>query len=279
MSIKRFIKQFLLILLIIALFALGYIFIVKKPSNDRNWEYGMDVLPTFAVNENIVDVKNIRDQVYVGEDKFKQNYFDRTYDTNNITKVWFVVSKFSGFGGVAHTYFVFDMANSDPVTVSVEARREKGEKYSLTGGFFNNFELMYVWATERDSIVRRSIISKDDVYMYELTLPVGAAKKLFLELAKRSEELNSSPRFYNTLLSNCTNELAKTANEIRDDAIPWNVSLYLPGYSAEELYKLKYIKSADSFKELERRAYITTFVRENYDNPLLTPMIRDYLIK
>jgi hypothetical protein len=270
-------KRILLFILFVVVAVCVYIYGVLKPANTREWEYGFEILPHFSIAGNRVTVKNLRDFTYVSGSTFQKGYFDEDYSIDSISRVWFVVSKFSGFEGVAHTYFVFDMTDRAPITVSVEARRERGENYDIVGGLFNSFELMYVWGSERDALVRRSLVNKDKVYMYPLTLPEGGAAKIFMRLAARSHDLESTPRFYNTLFSNCTNELAKTANDIKPGAIPWNISLVLPGYSARELQKLGYIKSSDPIEKLERDHYVTDFVREHYADTDLSMQLRTRL--
>jgi hypothetical protein len=276
-SMFKVLKISLLVLLLVILLTLLYIFLLKKPSNSRNWEFGFEILPEFTIAGDTINISNLRDNSYVSGTTFKQNYLSRSVQTSDISRAWLVVSKFTGFEGVAHTYFVFDMKNSEPITVSVEARREKGEKYDIWGGLFNNFELMYIWATERDSIVRRTLISKDNVYMYPLELKEASVQKLFLSLADRSEKLLDKPRFYNTLTSNCTNELAKSANQVKKGTVPWNIAFMLPGYSASEMIKLGFIKGEEPFKDFERRHYITDFVVEHYNDENLTEQIRNKL--
>jgi hypothetical protein len=277
-TMKHALKPIFLLLLFIVICALLFIYVFKKPSNVRDWEFGMGVLPHITIfGDSSIAVNNIRDNEYTGGTEFKEHYFNRKYSVSAISNIWFVVSKFSGFGGIAHTYFIFDMKDTDPITVSVEARREKGEKYSITGGLFNNFELIYIWATERDSVIRRSLISKDRVYMYPLVLSDESKVNLFLQLARRTQSLEYVPRFYNTLANNCTNELAKTANEIKPGTIPWNISLYLPGYSAAELHRLGYIAGDGPIDDIEKNHYITDFVSAHYADPNLTEEIRKFL--
>ncbi len=274
------IKRATFIILLTIGVILIYIFAVKQPSNERNWEVGFQTLPHFTISDSTVSIANVRDQEYIHGTEFKQNYFNKSYDAKNITRVWFLVSKFNGFhglDGIAHTHFMFDMKDSEPITVSVEARREKGEKYDIVGGLFNNFELMYVWASERDSLIRRTKISKDRVYMFPLVLSAEASQRLFLQLAQRAQKLETHPRFYNSFSSNCTNELAKSANEVKPGTIPWNIAYLLPGYAPKELHKLGYITGEGTIEEIENRHYITDFVSEHYNDPLLGKHLRESL--
>jgi hypothetical protein len=110
--------------------------------------------------------------------------------------------------------------------------------------------------------------------MYPLTISIEAAKQLFLELAQTSHELEAHPRFYNTLTSNCTNELAKAANKVRPGAIPRNVALIFPGYSEELLYKLGFIPNDVALEALRTRYYISGFVKQLYNREGFSRLLR-----
>lgn len=93
-----------------------------------------------------------------------------------LERVWFVeepftIAPFYSFEGVAHTYFVFDFQDQQPVAVSVESRRERGEGYDSIHGLFNEYELMYIWGTERDFTGRRAEVVRQ---RYAITDAVAA---------------------------------------------------------------------------------------------------------
>jgi hypothetical protein len=273
------------VIVIFAVFLIStliYFFIVSKPSNNRNWQYGFEVLPSFHMDGDLVYVRNIRNTRFDEYNKPNISYFDDVYDSSKITKVWFVyepfkVKPFTFFNGIAHTYLVFDFSNHSPVAVSVEARREKGETYDAWVGMFNQYELIYVWGTEEDETIRRVAVEKNKLYMYPLTISKENSKRLFLQLAKTSQELEANPRFYNSLTANCTNELAKAANKLQKDFIPFNISWIFPGYSIEELYKLGLLPKDKSLEELETRFYISPVVEEVYKDQHFSKTLRTNL--
>ena len=53
----------------------------------------------------------------------------------------------------------FGFEDQDFVVRSVEIRNAKGEKYSAMAGFFNQYELMYVLADERDVMWKEQLAS------------------------------------------------------------------------------------------------------------------------
>jgi hypothetical protein len=211
---------------LVALLSLTYVHLLLQPSNQRDWEFGVETLPEISIQGSSVLVQHVRDFRYTAEWTRSSGYVDRAFEVDRIERVWFVeepftIAPFTGFGGVAHTYFVFDFRDQAPLAISVESRRERGEDYDAIRGLFNEYELIYIWGTEEDLTGRRAVLEQNDLYMYPLRIPGEAARELFLQLAHASQQLESQPRFYNTLTSNCTNELAKAAN----------TAAYLPGVS------------------------------------------------
>lgn len=274
-------KILLIILLGIFLVLFFYFFILLKPSNIRNWEYGFEVLPKITINGDQVIITDLRDFTFE-KDKIIPNYKTQTVDINKLQRSWFVfepfkIKPFTSFNGVAHTYFVFDFEDSEPIVVSVEARREKGEKYDAWVGAFNQFELIYVWGTERDETIRRVVVENNPLYMYPLTISQSSAKKLFLEVAKTTHELETKPRYYNTFFSNCTNELAKIANQIKPNSIPFNIALFLPGYSIEKLYQYDYIPNNQPIEVIKQKYYISDLIRNLHDKPDFSKQLREHL--
>lgn len=264
------------------LFWLAYVWLVLQPSNERTWEFGMAPLPQVGRQSGSVVVGNLRDFRYGPDGLRSAGYLERTFAVDQLERVWFVqepftVQPFTGFNGVAHTYFVFDFRAQPPVAVSVEARRERGEAYDAVAGLFNRYELIYVWATEADITVRRAVLEHNPLYMYPLMIPAEAGRELFIQLADASHELESRPRFYNTLLSNCTNELARAANRVKADSVPLNTALVFPGYANQVLYELGYLPQDLPLEELNRRSYVTDLVAASYDREDFSERLRSAL--
>lgn len=271
-----------------AFFSFATIFIIwllymisLRPSNNRNWEVGYETLSGVEVNGTNVLIKNLRDWEYDKDGVVSSNFIEKTYNANNIRRVWFVVEPFSKFSGIAHTYFVFDFESEgqkDSVAFSVEARRQKGEKYSAFAGLFKKYELIHVWGTEHDLSGRRVIVENDELYMYPMVLDKESRTGLFLTLAAISADIEEHPRFYNTLFSNCTSQLAEYANQLRKDAIPYHYSYFLPGFAANYLYGLGYISNAEPLYTLKSKAKVTEVIRESYkDKVHFIEIIRRHL--
>ena len=162
-------KMFLPFFIIVTIF-IGSVFI-KQPKNYRDWENGFERLSSAEfISNSTIKINNIRNWQYQDDHVISANYVDETYDLDYITRVWFLVEPFSKWHAVAHTYFVFDFTDKEPVAFSIEARREKKENYSPLKGLFNSYELYYSWGTEHDFTGRRAYKDGETIYMYPLKL-------------------------------------------------------------------------------------------------------------
>jgi hypothetical protein len=264
---------------LLALLWLGYRLVVLQPVNQRDWEYGMDVLAHVTIDGDVVQVQHVRDFHWPAEGPPSSDSVDRTFDVRHLERVWFVKEPFSmpllqGFEGVAHTYFVFDFQDQPPVAISVESRRERGEGYDALRGLINEYELIYIWGTERDLTGRRAVVERSQLYMYPLVGSMDSARRLFLNLAEESRQLETRPRFYNTFTSNCTNELAKAANQAQPGAIPPHAALIFPGYSDGFLYELGFIPNAAPLETVRQQYAVTDAVAALIDQPNFSGLLR-----
>lgn len=241
LNFKKFLMYFLLILLLILIVFIVYTYIVKKPSNNLNWEFGFKKTADVTINNSIVTIKNVRDFKYNSNGPVSSNYIDLTFNVNDIVSTNYLLEPFSKFNAVAHSFLQFNFNDGQKILVSVEARRTVGEKFNAFNGLFNNYELIYVWGTSSDLIGRRILVEKATVYSFPLNMPKEYSKNLFLQMAQESIELKNKPQFYNTLTSNCTNRLAMAANKIKPNVVPFDISWVLPGYSDKFLNKIGFI--------------------------------------
>lgn len=144
---------------------------------------------------------------------------------------------------------------------------ETGEAYSAIGGALRNYELMYVWSSERDILTRIAVGLEHTLFAYKLRLEPEQMRKIFEFFVRRTNDLAEHPRFYNTLHSNCTNELAKAVNEAFPNALPWHRSWIFTGRSADWLFDLGFIESRhhETFDALTNDSDIRTLIRAHAD--------------
>jgi len=279
---RQLVRPVALAALLLGFAWIAYRLFVLQPTNQRNWEYGMETLPHIIIDKNVVHVQHERDFRWSADGPLTAAYVDRSFDVERLERVWFVeepftIAPFYGFAGVAHTYFVFDFEDQPPVAVSVESRRERGQGYDPIHGLFNEYELIYVWGTEEDLTGLRAVAEQNDLYMYPLLGSMDSGRRLFLNLAEVSQRLEPEPRFYNTITSNCTNELAKAANQAEPGAIPPNIALILPGYADAVLHDLGFIPNDAPLETVRERYAITDAVQTGIDHPDFSRLLRKRL--
>lgn len=242
-------------LLITAVFVV--VNLATTASNDRDWNDDQKVLPYADVNDNVVSIHNIRNFTYASTTSYVPNYYDKTFDLNKIKKVWYVVEPFSGIPGSAHTFLSFEFEGDQFVAISVEIRKEKGESFHPIKGLFNQYELMYVIADERDVIKLRSNYRHDLVYVYPIKTTAEKVRALFLDMITRANKLRQQPEFYNSLTNTCTTNIVRHVDTITPHRVPlFNLQILLPANSDKLAYDLGLIDASLSFTAAQQRYFI-----------------------
>lgn len=262
----------------IVLCAGTYLFFLQ-PSHERLWSEDLSKLPHITMHGDTVTIHDVRDWRYDTNGPITKRWIDRTYNIDDIEAVWLVVEPFAKWDGIAHTFFIFDFKNQQPIAVSVEARKEENETYSAFLGLFKKFELMYTWGTEQDFVLRRAVTQKHDLYMYPLAIDKTFSKQLFLDLVNVTNELYEQPAFYNTLTQNCTNTLAHSVNRVQPGTIPPAIARILPGYSDEFLYRMNYIADLGTLEEIREKYFINTIIATIHHDERFSTELRNALQK
>lgn len=207
-----------------------------KPSHERNWIPELARLPQMSVADNSLTVTNLRHFTWRTESDYDQRWETRGYDLSRIQGADLFLSYWSG-EAIAHLLVSFTFEGGDPLTMSIEVRREQGEEWSALAGFFRSYEMAYVAADERDLIGLRTQARGEDTRLYRLAATPQQARELLLAYAEDINRLAQTPRWYNTLTTNCTTVVYHLVGQL---APAWQFSLpldprvlvsgYLPGY-------------------------------------------------
>ncbi|HSF11184.1 MAG TPA: DUF4105 domain-containing protein [Nitrospirales bacterium] len=225
-----------------------------EPSNDRQWQPEVAVLPYATFDGNLVTVHNIRNFDYRTETDFTPAYYDRTYDLTNLDSADLVAAYWMG-PMIAHIFLTFGFGD-DHLAISIEARKEATEGYSSIRGFFKQYELIYIVGDERDLIRVRTNYRKDppeDVYLYPLAGSPENAKRVFLGYMHTINELRERPKFYNTLTANCTNVIWMHTR-LNPGHVSFSWKILLSGYTPEYLYEQGKVNTDLPFEELQTRS-------------------------
>lgn len=244
-------------------------FFSTQPSNNRDWQADVSVLPYATIQGSQVKVHNIRNFDYRSETDYTPAYYDKILDLKKLNGVDIIAVYWMG-PAIAHVFLSFAFEGGDHLAVSIETRKEKGEAYSTLKGFFRQYELYYVVADERDVIRLRTNYRHnppEDVYIYRASAPIENGRRLFMAYIDRINSLKNKPEFYNTLTSNCTTSIWMNTH-VNEGHVPFSWKILVSGYLPELLYEQGRLQSSGlSFSEMQRNSHVNARAQAaDYDN-------------
>jgi hypothetical protein len=248
------------------------------PSHDRDWIPELARLPQIAREGDVLTVSNLRHFRWRTETDFDQNWETRRYDLAKVEGIDLFLSYWSG-EAIAHLLLSFTFRDAPPLTFSIEVRRETTEEWSALAGFFRTYEMAYVAADERDVVGLRSHARKEDVRLFRIAATPQQARDVLLAYVADVNRLAATPRWYNTLITNCTTVVYALVGSV---APAWKFSLpldprvllsgYLPGY----LHDIGAVRTDIPLDDLVRQARIGERARLlSLDDPEFSARIRE----
>jgi len=224
------------------------------PSNYRQWQPDVAVLPSATIDGNRVTIHNVRNCDYKSETDYSCRHYDKSVDLDKLeTADLFLV--YWGSPNIAHTMLSFGFGDQGELCFSIETRKEMGEDYSALKGFFKQYELTYIVADERDLVRLRTNYRKEDVYLYRLKATPELIRKVFLDYLREVNQIKDHPEWYNALTSNCTTNIRGHTAKFNPGAkFDWRI--IVNGYLDRLLYDRGVIDTSMPFEELRRKSYI-----------------------
>lgn len=256
-TLKKILKWSALLLLFFSI-ATALLYLITEPKQERDWTVEHAVLPSIhfsgdETNPNI-SVTNIRDFKWGTDDKV--HYKEMQFQLNDIVGLKAVVSHFSAISEIAHVFLIIVLADGQELGISIEARRETNEPFSIHGGLLAQFELMHVLATPEDLLGIRKI-NNESVHVYPIKANKEKARELFSLIANDANALHQSPSLYHLFFKNCTNQLVKHVSILTNQKYPWFFQTLAPGNTGKTLYDFDLIDMPDmSFEEIQAKTLI-----------------------
>ncbi|MFK7975639.1 MAG: DUF4105 domain-containing protein [Halioglobus sp.] len=260
--IRPFWRSVLAMLLLVAL-VWGW-WLTLAPSNDREWLEDVAQLPVATLNGSQLTINNVRTYGELGNPESTLDWTTQTYDLDELIGFDIVLS-FWGPSAYGHTMTSWEFADGRHLTVSIETRKEKSEEYSAVRGFFRQFELYYVVASEADLIALRTRYRGEQVELYRVFTPDDGAKAMLLDYVKDINELAAKPRWYNAVIANCTTLIWRHAKAI-GSSFPLDWRLLANGFVVELGYELGTVNNTMSYPELRAASDITERAVQAADN-------------
>jgi hypothetical protein len=268
----------LVVFLLIFALLVGWYFSIP-PSNDRDWERNVAILPTAAINGNLVEIRNIRNFQYRTKHDYTPGYYDRTFDLDKLESVD-LITVYWGSPAIAHIITSFGFSGGEYVAFSIEMRHENGEPGSMVKSFFRKYELVYVVADERDVLGLRAKFRQpiERVHIYRTRLPLEHQRTLFLSYVEKVNALAQQPEWYNTLQDNCTTGVLERTRSYSGRG-RYNWKILLSGYAAEYAYDVGMVDTSVPFDELERLCLVNERIEQAGDADDFSKRIREGLPK
>lgn len=240
----------------VAVLLVGFWWWSLAPTNEAAWQADVATLPKveFDADNDRFTVRNIRDFIYTSEFVYTPRYRDEQYALSQLRTVdLFLI--YWGSPWIAHTIVSFGFDDGRQLAVSIETRKRVGQEYSAIRGFFRQFTLTYVVATERDVIKLRTDYRNEDVYLYRLRASPEFARNAFRQYAAHINRLHAAPEWYNALTENCTTSIRNDIYKyLPDKSFDWR--MLLNGRVDELMYERGTLDQSVPFAELKKRSYI-----------------------
>ena len=250
------------------------------PSDMRDWAPDVARHLRAEVAGDQVTLHNVRNFDWRSDTDYTVRWETRRYDLARLRSVDMAVSYWMG-PAIAHTLVSFGFekdgaggqGGTEQVVFSIEIRKERGEAFSAVAGFFKQYELSLVAADERDILRVRTNARGEDVYLYRVVMPPAAQRALFLAYLAEADALARQPRFYDTLLANCTTIVYQMAQRIVG-GLPLDWRLLASGYQPEYLYAVGGLVPGHGLAELRSAGRITERARTADADPQFSQAIR-----
>ena len=243
-----------------------------SPSNNRNWQPDVILIPWAEIQGNNVTIHNIRNCDYRSETDYTVRHYDKTIDLPKLKSVD-VFLVYWGVPFIAHTILSFGFEGDGFVSFSVETRKEVGEAYSNIKGFFRQYEITYIVADERDLVGLRTNYRKEQVYLYRIKESEDVHRKIFLDYLQEINSLKEHPQWYNALTDNCTTSIRGFEAPFNPDGrLDWRI--IINGYLDKMLYEKKLIDTSLPFSELKKQSLINERAKGLDKSPAFSQKIR-----
>ena len=248
------------------------IYFLTPASNERDWLPDVAVTPTIELDGERATVHGVRNFRYRSESDFDERWEERNYDLSKLRTLDLLMS-YWGPVDYCHTFLSFGFEGGEQLAVSVETRKEVGESFSTWAGFFKRFELIYVFADERDLIGVRTNQRGEHVYLYRLSARPERVRELFLSYVDFANSLAREPQFYGVLRNSCGVNILHRVAETGRPTFAGRDAL-LNGYWDRHLYERGALDRSLPFEEFREKSRVDDRARAAGDAADFSRQIR-----
>lgn len=228
-------------------------FLSLRPSNERMWNPREAKLASAEIDGDRLTIHNVRNFRFRSTDDFDERWETRTYDLAKFESVWFVLAKFKEIALGAHTFVSFGFTGGEYLALSIEARKQVGERYGLLPGLYRRFETIYIAGDERDLIGLRTHVYQDEVFLYPIRSTPDGRRAFLLDMLERMNQLGAKPSFYNTLVDSCATGLHEHLKRVRPEPTRMSYEVFVPAFADRRVFDLGLIDTTGTLPEARRR--------------------------
>lgn len=254
----------------IALWTLWWASIRASPR--REWVVDNAYQATGQIAGHRLDIQHLRNFEWRDRLDYTPRWEKATYDLNALAAIDLFVSTWAD-PRMAHLIVSFVFRDRAPLAFSIETRRETTEKWSSLAGFMKSYELIIIAAPETDLVRVRTNIRVETVHRYRLLSTPMMRRKLLAQYVKEMNQLAARPRFYNTVFSNCTTEVARILHAA-GRRIPFAWPIIVSGYVPQYFYQIGLIDNHRPFAAIEAAADIGERARDEAGHADFSTRIR-----
>ena len=228
-----------------------------KPSNERDWQTDVAILPYAEIEGDIVTVHNIRNFDYRSETDYTPAYYDKRFDLRKLEGVDLVAVYWMG-PAIAHIFVSFAFAGGDHWLFPLRRARRRKRAIPLSGASSDSMNFT-MWspmnATSYGCVPTTATIHLKTFTCTACTAPLENVRRVFLGYMNKINALQTHPEFYNTLTTNCTTGIYHHTL-VNPEHLPLSWKILASGYVPEYAYEAGRLDNRLPFSELKRRAHI-----------------------
>jgi len=244
-----------------------------SPSHDRDWIPEQARLARAQTRGDHVSLSNVRSFRWRSATDRDERWVSRELDLTHVRGLDVIVSSW-GWDNLVHTIVSWDIEGQEPLAISIESRRERGEDFDPLLGFLRQFELIYVVADEADVVALRASHRREQVHLFRTSTSADAARRLLVAYLEELEAVGHGPAVYASLWRECSTAARGNVAEIgRGDTWDWRV--VLNGHVDELLYERGLLDDSLSLDALRRASDVTERARSADGDPGFSTLIRD----